>query len=65
VPQAEIEPNHEAANEEVCYTCTNHRFCTGPVCGARVLTCRHCESKEGPLRVRENKKRAALAKKLV
>jgi len=64
VPQEQIEPNHEAANEGVCYTCTNHRFCTGPVCGARVLTYRHCESEEGPLRVRDNKKRAALAKKL-
>jgi len=65
VYQEEIDPKNHMENEDMCYTCMNHRFCTGPVCEARVLTCRHCESEEGPLRVRENKKRAALAKKLV
>jgi len=64
-PQEEIDPRHDETNETVCYTCTDHRSCTGPVCGARVLTCMHCESEEGPLRVREKRKKAALAKKLV
>jgi len=64
VTQDEIDPKHEAENVDVCYTCTNHRFCTGPVCEARVLTCTYCESVEGPLRVRYNRKVAARAKKL-
>jgi len=34
VSQEEIEPKHDAQNVDVCYTCTNHRFCTGPVCEA-------------------------------
>jgi len=62
--QEEIDPKHEAANTDVCYTCTDHRLCTGPVCEARVLTCGYCESEEGPLRVRQTKERATLAKKL-
>jgi len=64
VTQKEIEPKNDAQNVDVCYTCTNHRYCTGPVCEARVLTCAHCESEEGPLRVQYNKKMAARTKKL-
>jgi len=64
VSQAEIDPKHAAANVDVCYTCMDHRFCTGPVCEARVLTCTYCDSEKGPLRVRQNKERGALARKL-
>jgi len=64
VTQNEIDPKNDAQNVDVCHTCTNHRYCTGPVCEARVLTCAYCESEEGPLRVRYNKKMAARAKKL-
>jgi len=65
VQQNEIDPKHDAANVDVCYTCLNHRSCTGPVCEARILTCCYCESEEGSLGVRQDKERAALAKKLV
>jgi len=34
------------------------------VCEARVLRCKHCDSEKGPLRVRLNNERGALAKKI-
>jgi len=64
VEQERIRPKNYARNIDVCYTCTNHRYCVGPVCEARVLTCSYCESEEGPLRVRYNKEMAARAKKI-
>jgi len=69
VTQQEIDPKNDAQNVDVCYTCTNHRYCTGPVCEARVLTCAHCESEKGPptrseQEVQYNRKMTARAKKL-
>jgi len=64
VTQGEVDPKYSEANEEVCYTCTNHRFCRGPVCESRVLTCIYCNSEKGPLRVRHNDEKGALARKL-
>jgi len=51
VYQEEIDPKHHMDNEDVCYTCINHRLCTGPVCEARVIRCTHCDSEKGPLRI--------------
>jgi len=64
VYQEEIDPKHDTVNEDTCYTCMNHRLCRGPVCEATVLTCSYCESEKGPLRVRQNNERGALARKL-
>jgi len=64
VYQEEIDPKHDTANEDTCYTCMDHRLCTGPVCEATVLRCTYCHSEKGPLRVRQNKEKGALARKL-
>jgi len=64
VYQEEIDPKNDKANEDMCYTCLNHRLCTGPVCEARVMTCAYCDSDEGPLRVRQNNERGALSRKI-
>jgi len=65
VTQDQIEPKDDKENEEVCYTCTSHRFCQGPVCESRVLTCDNCASEEGPYRVRYNKERDLLSSALI
>jgi len=57
VEQSLIPPKGGALDIDVCYTCTNHRFCVGPICEARVVSCYYCNSEKGPLRVRENKKK--------
>jgi len=57
VDQGLIPPKGGALDVDVCYTCTNHRYCVGPICEARVVSCYYCNSEKGPLRVRENKKK--------
>jgi len=49
VYQEEIDPKNGRTNEDMCYTCLDHKLCTGPVCEARVLMCTYCDSEEGPL----------------
>jgi len=55
VDQRLIETPSNLLDSYMCYTCTDHRKCVGPVCTARVLTCFFCNSEQGPLCVRDNK----------
>jgi len=64
VCQEEMDPKWDTKNEDTCYTCMNHRLCKGPVCEATVMRCAYCDSEKGPLRVRRNDEKGALARKL-
>jgi len=59
VDQSLIPPRGGVLAIDKCYTCTNHRYCVGPVCEARVVSCYYCNSQKGPLRVRWNRKQRA------